>query len=70
MEAYCMKCKTKREVNAPEATFNKSGAPVTRGICPYAAQHCIARGAPTRMPAWSPPKAEKPEKVQTRRASW
>lgn len=33
MEAYCMKCKTKREVGSPVATFNKSGAPVTRGIC-------------------------------------
>jgi len=29
-----MKCKTKREVSQAEATFNKAGAPVTRGICP------------------------------------
>src|SRR5688572_1058801 len=34
MEAYCMKCKTKREINEPQAVFNKAGAPVTRGICP------------------------------------
>lgn len=34
MEAYCMKCKTKREIAEPQATFNKSGAPVTRGTCP------------------------------------
>lgn len=34
MEAYCMKCKTKREMLDPQATFNKTGAPVTRGICP------------------------------------
>ncbi len=34
MEAYCMKCKAKREVSEAEATFNKVGAPVTRGICP------------------------------------
>jgi DNA topoisomerase-1 len=34
LEAYCVKCKAKREMNEPEADFNKTGAPVTRGICP------------------------------------
>jgi DNA topoisomerase-1 len=34
MEAYCMKCKTKREITDPIAAFNKAGAPVTRGTCP------------------------------------
>ena len=33
MEAYCMKCKTKREIVNPQALFNASGAPVTRGTC-------------------------------------
>jgi DNA topoisomerase I len=33
MEAYCMKCKTKREIVDPVAAFNAAGAPVTRGIC-------------------------------------
>lgn len=34
MEAYCVKCKIKREIKDPEATFNKIGAPVTKGLCP------------------------------------
>ncbi len=34
MEAYCMKCKTKREMTEPLATFNAASAPVTRGKCP------------------------------------
>ncbi len=34
MEAYCMKCKTKREVKDPVAGFNAKGSPVTTGICP------------------------------------
>jgi DNA topoisomerase-1 len=34
LEAYCMKCKTKREIKDPVATFNAAGAPVTRGTCP------------------------------------
>ena len=34
MEAYCVKCKAKREVQDPIAEYNAVGAPVTRGICP------------------------------------
>ena len=33
MEAYCMKCKTKREIQAPQPTFNAARAAVTRGTC-------------------------------------
>ena len=34
MEAYCMKCKTKREMNEPVASFNAKGSAVTIGVCP------------------------------------
>lgn len=34
MEAYCFKCKAKREVKDGVADFNRAGAPVTRGVCP------------------------------------
>jgi len=34
MEAYCMKCKIKREIQDPKAGFNKVSAPVTTGTCP------------------------------------
>jgi len=33
LEAYCMKCKTKREIQAPQPTFNAARAAVTRGTC-------------------------------------
>jgi DNA topoisomerase-1 len=33
MEAYCMKCKTKREIQNPKATFNAKASPVTTGTC-------------------------------------
>jgi DNA topoisomerase I len=33
LEAYCVKCKTKREIQNPQADFNAAGAPVTHGIC-------------------------------------
>ena len=34
IEAYCLKCKTKREMQSPQAVFTKRGAPATRGVCP------------------------------------
>ena len=33
MEAYCVKCKTKREIVDPVADFNAAGTPVTHGTC-------------------------------------
>lgn len=34
MEAYCVKCKTQREIQLPKAVFNKNGAPAVSGTCP------------------------------------
>ncbi len=34
MDAYCVKCKTKREIQDPQAIFNANGTPATRGVCP------------------------------------
>jgi len=33
LEAYCVKCKTTREIQDPKADFNAAGAPVTQGVC-------------------------------------
>lgn len=33
-QAYCMKCRDKREMRSPEALYNKAGSPATRGTCP------------------------------------
>jgi len=34
LEAYCVKCRTKREVQDPQPVFTEGGKPATRGICP------------------------------------
>ena len=34
MEAYCMKCKTKREMQNPQQITMKNGRPASQGICP------------------------------------
>ena len=34
MEAYCVKCRTKREMSDPKAVFTTNGTPASRGTCP------------------------------------
>ena len=34
MEAYCMKCKTKRQMSNPQQIKMKNGRPATQGTCP------------------------------------
>lgn len=34
MEAYCVKCKAKREMKDGQETTMKNGRPMMKGICP------------------------------------
>ncbi|MCL6629045.1 MAG: DUF5679 domain-containing protein [Armatimonadetes bacterium] len=34
MEAYCVKCKAKKEMKNPEQIVMKNNKPATKGICP------------------------------------
>jgi Zn finger protein HypA/HybF involved in hydrogenase expression len=34
MEAYCVKCKAKREMKDAQAITMKNGKPATQGLCP------------------------------------
>ena len=34
MQAYCVKCRTKREMKDPKQITMKNGKPATQGICP------------------------------------
>lgn len=34
MEAYCLKCRTKREMQKAEQVTMKNGKPATKGVCP------------------------------------
>ncbi len=33
-EAYCFKCRAKREIKDPQLTTLKNGRPATQGVCP------------------------------------
>lgn len=64
MEAYCMKCKTKREVQNPAAGFNARGAAVTIGVCPVCGTKLFRMGKTDAHAGLIPP--PKPEKVEVR----
>ncbi|HSO12447.1 MAG TPA: type I DNA topoisomerase [Anaerolineales bacterium] len=67
MEAYCMKCKTKREMNNPVASFNAKGSPVTIGICPVCGTKLYKMGkSDAHAGLIPPPKPEKQVKVVKR----
>jgi Zn finger protein HypA/HybF involved in hydrogenase expression len=34
MQAYCMKCRKKREMKDPKSIIMKNKRPATRGVCP------------------------------------
>ncbi len=44
MQAYCVKCKTKRELSGPRADFMANGRAITRGNCPVCGTGMIAMG--------------------------
>lgn len=64
MEAYCMKCKTKREIKDPVAAFNAKSSAVTTGVCPVCGTKLFRMGKTEAHAGLIPP--PKPEKVEVR----
>ncbi|MDR3576270.1 MAG: type I DNA topoisomerase [Anaerolineaceae bacterium] len=58
MEAYCVKCKTKREILQPEAAFNAANAPVTRGICGVCGTRLFRMGRTPAHDGMKPPERD------------
>jgi DNA topoisomerase-1 len=56
-----MKCKAKREMNDPVATFNAKGSPVTIGVCQVCGTKLYRMGKTEAHAGLVPP--EKPAKV-------
>ena len=70
MEAYCVKCRTKREMLTPQAEYTASGSPGTRGKCPVCDTTMFRMGkTPAHEGLTPPPKSErKRRKKQVKRA--
>src|SRR5689334_15829459 len=67
MEAYCMKCKTKREMQDPVASFNAKASPVTIGVCSVCGTKLYRMGKTEAHEGLTPPpKPEKQAKVEKR----
>lgn len=64
MEAYCMKCKTKREIQDPVAGFNAKSSPVTTGTCSVCGTKLYRMGKTEAHEGLVPP--PKPVKVEKR----
>ncbi len=45
MEAYCLKCKTHREMKDPQPAVNARGAPITRGVCAVCGTTMVRAGS-------------------------
>ncbi|PKO03123.1 MAG: type I DNA topoisomerase [Chloroflexi bacterium HGW-Chloroflexi-5] len=61
MEAYCVKCKSKREIKDAVAEFNAVGTPVTRGKCPECGTSMYRMGStPAHEGMQKPAKKVKP----------
>jgi DNA topoisomerase-1 len=65
MEAYCMKCKTKREIQNPQATFNAKASPVTIGTCGVCGTKLYRMGRTPGHEGLIPPEVPKKERKRS-----
>ena len=61
MEAYCVKCKTKREIGDPQPVFTAAGTPATKGACPACGTALFRMG-------WTPAHEGMPRPEKTARS--
>ncbi len=58
MEAYCVKCKAKRDMLESEPIFTRTGTPATRGICPVCGTKLTRMGGTPAHKGIEPPSPE------------
>ncbi len=66
MEAYCVKCKLKREIANPEATFTSTGNPATKGICPVCGTGLYRMGKTPAHEGLEPPPVSERKRSKTK----
>lgn len=55
LEAYCVKCKEKREMKDPQPVFTSTGNPATRGVCPVCGTSLFRMGRTEAHEGLEPP---------------
>jgi DNA topoisomerase-1 len=58
VEAYCVKCKAKRDMLEPEPIFTRASTPATRGICPVCGTKLTRMGGTPAHQGMEPPSPE------------
>ncbi|NDJ61254.1 MAG: type I DNA topoisomerase, partial [Chloroflexi bacterium] len=73
LQAYCVKCKTKRDIENPQPTFTSSSTPATKGECPVCGTSLFRMGATEAhadLPKPDPvPKAKRASAKQSTKAT-
>ncbi len=69
MEAYCVKCKDKRDMLTPDPVFTATGTPGTRGVCPECGTNMFRMGKTDAHAGLTPPENTRrnSKKVKPRR---
>ena len=44
LQAYCVKCKTKRNMQEQQAVYTKTGVPASKGVCPECGTNLFRMG--------------------------
>ncbi|MCB9454696.1 MAG: type I DNA topoisomerase [Anaerolineaceae bacterium] len=70
-QAYCVKCKTKRDIISPQAVYTQTGTPGTRGSCPECGTTLFRMGATEAheglpKPEVTPQRKKKPAKSKAK----
>ncbi len=66
MEAYCVRCKVKREVAQGQAIFTATGTPATRGACPVCGTGLVRMGRTPAHEGLTPPTVDRAKRAAKR----
>jgi len=67
LQAYCVKCKTKRDLGSPEPVYTKTGTPGTRGQCSECGTKLFRMGATAAHDGIpKPEKIERPKRKKSK----
>jgi len=67
VEAYCVKCKQKREITQAKATFTATGTPATKGVCGVCGTGLYRMGKTAAHAGMTPPEGVEKAKRKTKR---
>lgn len=68
VQAYCVKCRTKREMDNPQPEFTETGTPATRGVCPECGTTLYRMGRTAAHEGMEPPEVKRKPRTNNKRS--